>query len=323
MSALIHKNSEEYRAIGPVTGTVACGLRVDLFLARYYPFHSRSGWKEACRRRELLVDGRPVRASHRLRGGEQLSIYHPLTAEPEVDDRIAVLGEMNGVIAVYKPGNLPMHESGEFRRRTFAAMLAAQCGSDWHPVHRLDRETSGILICAACPKLRMSLSKLFEVQQVDKRYLAIVQGVVPWTEQSLIGALAPDPTASRPRYLVDNTMGLPAHSDCLVLERTTAATLVEVRPRTGRTNQIRVHLAWAGHPIVGDKVYHPDPEVYAAYHLDGDSAQVRQLAGFSRHALHATSVRFAHPNGGEEFVANSPLPSDLHKLWHDFQNRSE
>lgn len=313
--------SQEYRHVGPPTTTAARGLRVDQFLAQFYPFRSRSEWKSFCHRRELLVDGRPVRGSHRLQGGEQISVYHPLSAEPTVDDGIQILAEMAGVLAVLKPGNLPMHESGEFRRRTFAVALAGLRDASWHPVHRLDRETSGIVICASSPDLRCALSELFEEQKIDKRYLAIVYGVLPWDERVIEAPLALDPSAHRPRYIV-STSGLHARSDVRVVQRASAATLVEVRPRTGRTNQIRAHLAAIGHPLVGDKVYHPDPTVYAAYRHDGDSDKVRRLAGFSRHALHAASIKFEHPRTGREFSITNELPADLTSLWHDFQNRA-
>lgn len=312
---------EEYRHVGPPTTAAARGLRVDQYLAHFYPFRSRSEWKGFCHRRELLVDGRPVRGSHRLQGGEQIAVYHPLSAEPEVDDRIQIMAEIDGVLAVLKPGNLPMHESGEFRRRTFAAALASVRDPNWHPVHRLDRETSGVVICAGSADLRSALSALFEEQQVDKRYVAIVYGAVPWDERVIDAPLAPDPKAHRPRYVI-GLSGLAARSDVLVLERAQGATLVEVRPRTGRTNQIRAHLAAMGHPIVGDKVYHPDLTVYAAYRHQGDSETVRRMAGFSRHALHAARVSLTHPFTGQEIHMAAELPRDLRALWHDFKNRA-
>jgi 23S rRNA pseudouridine1911/1915/1917 synthase len=88
-------------------------------------------------------------------------------------------------------------------------------------------------------------------------------------------------------------------------------TVVEVKPLTGRTSQIRAHAAWLGHPLVGDKVYHPDPRVYDAYHLHGDTPDVRALAGFPRHALHAASIRVTHPVTGEPFAASADPPSDM------------
>jgi 23S rRNA pseudouridine1911/1915/1917 synthase len=312
---------QEYRHVGPPTTAAARGLRVDQYLAQFYPIRSRSVWKSFCRRRELLVDGRPVRGSHRLQGGEQIAVYHPLSAEPEVDDGIQILSENDGVLAVLKPGNLPMHESGEFRRRTFAAALAAHLDSSWHPVHRLDRETSGVVICAGSSDLRSALSTLFEEQRVDKRYLAIVHGSIEWDEHVIDGPLALDPTAHRPRYVISPS-GLSARSDVRVIERAGGATLVEVRPRTGRTNQIRAHMAAIGHPLVGDKVYHPDPAVYAAYRHLGDSEVVRNLAGFSRHALHAARISFTHPATGHEIRVSADLPADLSALWHDIQNRA-
>jgi 23S rRNA pseudouridine1911/1915/1917 synthase len=310
--------SDEFRFLGPPLGPEADGERTDLFLAKHFPFHSRSRWSTLCRDEHLLVNGRPVRPSHRLRGGDRLAVFHPLSEEPEVDDRIELVAEEAGVIAVYKPGNLPMHESGFFRRRTFGALLAARFGAEWAPVHRLDRETSGLVLCAATPETRRALSEAWAAGQVAKRYLAIVRGRCPWDGLVVDEPIALLPGAGRPRYWVD-PRGAAAVTELLVQERAFAASLIEARPRTGRTNQIRVHAAWAGHALMGDKVYHPDPRVYARYSAEGDSPPARRLAGFARHALHAAGLRFRHPETGRMTEYASALPEDLARLWRQLQ----
>ncbi len=309
-----HIIASDYRKIGPPLRPEADGLRVDGFLAKEFPFYGRALWKKACAAGHLLINGTPCRASHRLRGGDQIAIYRPADGEPEVDDRVEELACSGGILALYKPGNLPMHEGGPFRRNTFAAVVAERFGAQWHPVHRLDRETSGVVICAGTPELRHKLCLAFETRRVHKRYLAICQGRTDWDSITVDQPLLLDPQSERPRYHV-RPDGAKSRTAFTVLERSRDATLIEAVPLSGRTNQIRVHLDWCGHPLVGDKLYHLNPEVYPAYHRFGDTPAVRALAGFSRHALHATSIGLQHPESGREFSVESVLPEDLTRLW--------
>src|SRR5690606_23818407 len=145
---------DEFRAIGAPVLTEDAGRRADSYMAENFPFWSRAAWQKAFRSGRVLVDKRPIRSSHRLKPGDRLYIYYPHEVEPEVDDGIAVLWEEAGVMAVYKPSGLPMHENGPYRKNTFARLLIDKVGRDWAAVHRLDRETSGIVICAADPDLR-------------------------------------------------------------------------------------------------------------------------------------------------------------------------
>lgn len=305
--------SQEFRKIGPPVGPEATGQRVDAFLGRAFPFHSRSQWSRLARERRLLVNDRPVRPAHRLRCGDRVAMHHPLEDEPPVDTRIALLAEQGGVIAVYKPGGLPMHEAGFYRRNTFGALLADRFGPAWFPVHRLDRETSGIVVCAADGAIRRRLSAQFDERRVRKGYLAIVSGRTPWDELSIDEPLALMAGTRKPRFGV-SPGGLPSRTDCLVRARGDDATLVEALPRTGRTNQIRVHLAHVGHALVGDKIYHADPAVFAAYEAEGDSPRVAALAGFPRHALHASRIGLTHPETGRVFEVECELPEDLRAL---------
>lgn len=306
-------NDQEYRGLGPAVGRDADKQRVDLFLARKFPFNSRSIWKHICSQGHLLVNGRAVPASHKLKLNDVLSVYHPIAAEPEVDTAIRLIKEESGVLAVYKPGNLPIHESGYYRRNTLAALVADQFGAEWHPVHRLDRETSGVVIFAATPDLRRELSYDFEFRRVEKRYIAVMRGRTVWETIVVDQPLAFEPIEHRPRIVV-TAKGDPATSVFTVLNRNDQATKVEVKPLTGRTNQIRAHAAWLGHALVGDKVYHPDPKIFEAYHEHGDTPIVREMAGFVRQALHAQTIAFKHPGTGNEFAAAADLPADMTAL---------
>lgn len=305
--------TQEYRGLGPPLGPSALGQRLDLFLAQTFPFYSRGEWKAVCQRGHLRVNGRVVRASHKLKAGDKLERFHPLDDEPEVDTGIELLHEDRGIMAVFKPGNLPMHEVGPFRRKTFAALVHEQLGPEWFPVHRLDRETSGIVLCAATTELRNRLSVAFETRDIEKLYVAIVTGRLEQDEIDVDQPLGEETNDKIPRFVV-SAGGMPSRTVFRVMERSDHATLLEARPYTGRPNQIRVHAAWLGHHVLGDKVYHADPAVYHAYWQDGNVESTQLLAGFPRHALHAAKIAFEHPLGGR-FEVESPLPADLRALW--------
>lgn len=305
---------EEFRGLGPPLRPEATGQRADAYLAKSFPFYSRQQWKQLCNDSRLLVNGKPVRASHRLKGGDQLMVFHPLASEPEVDEGIHLLAEDHGIIAVYKPGNLPMHESGLYRRRTFVALLQSNFGPEWAPVHRLDRETSGVVICAGSSQLRHKLSRDFTQQRIKKRYLAIVAGDPVWDEIAFSGPLRVATIESRPMLQVSES-GMPAETVFKVLARTPQAALLEVEPLTGRTNQIRVHAAELGHYLIGDKIYHRNPDVIRHYARQGDCAYVQKLTGFKRHALHSAKITLHHPELNRDFSAVAPLPDDLQGLW--------
>lgn len=294
-------DTDDLRGIGPPVPADAGGVRVDLFLARRFPFYSRAQWATLCRSGELLVNGGPARPSYRLKPGDRVARFHPLTAEPDVDRGVYLLGEAPGVIALYKPGNLPMHESGDFRRNTFLAIVAETYGQEWFPLHRLDRETSGVVVCGATHHVRSAICRAFREHEVEKSYELIVHGAVPWDEKIVDQDMTLHETGRKPRYYIgdDAAGGLPSRTDFTVLQRASGATHLRARPRTGRTNQIRVHAASTGHPIIGDKMY-----------------SVSSAA--DRHALHAAHVAFRHPDTGKAIAFAAPLPEDLLQLWSRF-----
>lgn len=306
--------SQDLRGLGPPLGLNAEGKRLDQFLAQEFPFKSRDAWKAACRDGELFVNGVRARATRKLRAGDRLAVFHPLASEPAVDDRIAFLKEDDGLLALFKPANLPMHESGFYRRNTFVAILQKRFGAQWAPVHRLDRETSGVVLCAASPELRRSLSLDFETRAVQKNYLAILEGGVSWSTLTVDQPLALTQHDDLP-VVVTAEDGQASVTEFKVIAKSAKASLVACTPRTGRTNQIRVHAASIGHHIIGDKVYHPDASVRAAYRRLGDVSSVQAMAGFARHALHAADITVRHPFSGESFHASAALPEDLELLW--------
>ena len=139
----------ETRKLGPAIKDDKCGYRLDEYLAQHFPFFSRSGWQREIKAGAVFVNDVPARKpAQRLKLGDELCRLHPFEEEPEVNTNIKVIWNDGDVAAVYKPAGLPMHESGRYRRRTVAGVLPQVLGPSWGYVHRLDRETSGILLCA-------------------------------------------------------------------------------------------------------------------------------------------------------------------------------
>lgn len=305
----------EFRGIGGEVPGDQDGARVDAYLAKHFPFLSRAGWQTRIGDGHLLVNGTKVKSSSRLRPGDVLAHYMPTGAEPEVDRGIRVLWERHGLMAVFKPGNLPMHESGPYRKNTFAELVKEKIGKEWAAIHRIDRETSGIVICGSNVAMRGRLSIDFAERRIYKEYLAIARGVAEadrWTSDGAIGDLKASKIRIKRGVVAD---GLPAKTEFKVLGRGREATLLHCRPLTGRTNQIRIHAAHAGHVLFGDKLYHNDETIFLDYLDAGQAPDITVRTGFRRLCLHAMAIEFKHPFDGEFCRIETPLPEDLQDFW--------
>jgi 23S rRNA pseudouridine1911/1915/1917 synthase len=251
----------------------------------------------------VLVEGEARPKSFRLTGGEivEADIRGPgeLDAEP---GPLPVVFEDPYLIVVSKPGGLVTHPTASRRTGTLVNRLLAlgvplsRAGGEDRPgiVHRLDAGTSGLMVVAKDDRTHDALSELFRRHAVERRYLALVRGH-PQHDEFLIEA----PLARhRGRILVRTATGKDAATEVSVRERLPRATVVEARPRTGRTHQIRVHLAAVGHPVLGDRAY------------GGGGDEARRL-GLTRPFLHSWRIAFDHPVTGERIELEDPLPEDL------------
>ena len=249
--------------------------------------------------RAVTVDGEPRAKSHRLVGGEliEVDLPDPETLEPEpLDLRIA--WEDEHLLVVDKPAGLVVHPAGGVRRGTLAGgLLAAGAagGEEGRPgiVHRLDRDTSGLLVVARSEEAHRRLTGLLRRRRVDRRYLALVVGS-PRSRTGRIEAPIGRDRRDRTRHSLDTTTPRDAVTWFEVVELLAGRTLLEVRLETGRTHQIRVHLEAIGLPVGGDRVYG----------VAGD-------LGLERQFLHAHRLGFPHPFTGEPVSVESPLPPEL------------
>ena len=309
--------SGEFRLLGRPARGELIGCRVDLALGQNFKFLTRAAWQKRLAQGLVTVNGQTVRTSYKLREGDQFHFYHVYESEPQVDRTLPIIYQHEGVMAVFKPPHLPMHENGPYRTNTVAHVLREVAGPEWSAVHRLDLETSGVVLCGQTLLLRQNLANQLADRKVVKRYLAIARGVPPdeaWRVDQPIGE--PEESAIRIKKWVDPE-GQSAVTDFEVLDRAGDAVLLRAFPRTGRTNQIRIHAAWSGLPLIGDKLYHPDESVFLEYYEKGNTDEVIERAGHPRCALHAEAITFRHPATGEIVEINAPLAPDLARLWSD------
>jgi 23S rRNA pseudouridine1911/1915/1917 synthase len=259
-----------------------------------------------------LPDGRRPRPSSGVRSGELIVLDRPAPKEPPVPRHFTVLLEDEAFVAIDKPAGLPIHTTAKFYHNTLTALLRERYpGQGMQVCHRLDRETSGVLLVARGPQPSSFLKRAFARRLVRKSYLALVHGLPRPVEG----------TIDRPLKLLDSPThlmmgvaadGLPSVTRYRVEREWPAHALVSASPQTGRQHQIRVHLAAIGHPIVGDKLYRASERQFMDF-CDGGMTPELLLAfdGLPRQALHAHRLSFPHPRTGAEVTVESPLPADL------------
>jgi len=294
----------------------AAGARLDQFLAASDLPYTRSQIKRRIDEGEVLVDGAPAKAGRKLKGGEEIVFTPPppapVAAEPEAID-LVVLHEDRHLIVIDKPAGLVVHPAAGHASGTLVNALLHHCqdlagiGGELRPgiVHRLDKDTSGVLVAAKDEATHAALTALFKKKDLTRLYLAIVAPAPPAPrETGTIRTLYGRHPVHRKRFTSKVEKGKPAVTHWRVVERFAGggAALVECRLETGRTHQIRVHLSESGWPVLGDRTYGRAPR---------DPA-LRDLAErLGRQALHAAVLAFKHPITGETIDCRSPLPADV------------
>jgi len=284
------------------------GRRLDHALHGRLPQYSRSRIQQWIQAGRVLVNGAPSRASCLLHGGEtvQVTPAEPprLHAEPEAIP-LTILYEDDDLVAVDKPAGMVVHAGAGIHSGTLVNALLhrfgalSSVGGAMRPgiVHRLDRYTSGIILIAKNDAAHASLAAQFSTRRIEKVYLALVHGALKRETGAVDKPIARDPI-HRTRMTARLREGRTAHTEYRVKARPPGFTFLEVKIGTGRTHQIRVHLASIGHPVAGDTLY-------------GAPAQVPGRAPLGRFFLHAHRIRFFRPVDGEAVAVVSPLPREL------------
>ncbi len=314
-------------------GDGQAGLRLDRALAALFPWRTRSSIQRLIREDRVRVladregDACPARASRRVREGDLVLVRVPRRPVPAgTPDRTAwnprILFEDRWLVAIDKPPGMAVHPSGRRLGGTLINFLHARYRNLDRPerdvvprlCHRLDRETSGLILCAKEPRAHSEIRKQFEANTVRKSYLAVVEGR-PRDDVFLVDAAIGPALNSRIRLKMSvRADGQDSLTAFEVLRRSGELSLLLCRPRTGRQHQIRVHLAHVGHPLVGDKLYGPDEEWFLRA-LEGPlPPEILARLRLPRQALHSHRLELRHPMGGEPLVLESPLPPDMEAL---------
>lgn len=259
--------------------------------------------------------GRCPRVASPVRAGDRVILWPEQIDEPDEVWHVPVLYEDSDLVVVDKPAGLIVHANRRCVRNTLVGVLCRQReGEEWSLAHRLDRETSGVILLARNRHTARRLSHAFARGEINKIYLAVVHGCPEAGHGTIDRPLGTDQVTGihvRRAVVPD---GSPAVTDYSVIRSSGEFSLLAVRPRTGRRHQIRVHLESIGHSIVGDKLYGEDPRWYVRALERGSGEEMMRALLAGRQLLHAAALGFSHPAGGRGMRIRAPLPADMREF---------
>ncbi|MDD2721536.1 MAG: 23S rRNA pseudouridine(1911/1915/1917) synthase RluD [Gallionella sp.] len=319
------KNLRDYNANTPTNDAIhlvvpadLAGLRLDQALAKLLPEYSRSRLQEWVTGEQVLLDGKPAIPRQKVWGGEQLNVLpqiHPADRTHQAEDiPLDIVHEDEALIVINKPVGLVAHPgSGNWQGTLLNALLHHAPQLENVPragiVHRLDKDTSGLLVVAKTLIAQTHLVRQLQARSVKREYLALVHGEVGY------GGCVDEPIGRHPTNRVKMAVtvtGKPAVTHFRVEETFPSCTLLRCSLETGRTHQIRVHMAWLGHPLVGDSVYRTGAQRCVP--------ELRELLNqFPRQALHATRLALEHPTTSERMEWHAPMPDDMQTLLEEIR----
>lgn len=286
------------------------GLRIDKYLSTVNEQLSRSYIQKLLKSGLVLVDGKPVKASYQVDEGDVISLDIPEAVEPEIEPEnmdLDILYEDQDVILVNKPKGMVVHPAAGHYSHTLVNGLMYHCKDQlsgingvMRPgiVHRIDMDTTGVIIACKNDMAHNSIAAQLKEHSITRRYQAIVHGVLKDDAGTIEGPIGRHPT-DRKKMSINYNNGKSAVTHYKVLKRFRQYTHVECRLETGRTHQIRVHMASIGHPLLGDLVYGPGK---------------CPIPGLQGQTLHAGVLGFIHPRTGEYMEFTAPLPEYFAKL---------
>ena len=295
------------------------GTRLDKYLAAHLPALSRSQLQRLIQEGQVGLAQGVVTASYRVRGGDSITVAVPpprparLVAEALA---LQIVYEDDALLVIDKPPGLVVHPSPGHASGTLVNALLFHCrtlsgiGGEERPgiVHRLDKDTSGLLLVAKHDRSHRHLSAQLKTRQLQRRYVALVRGRLPALQGTIEAPIGRHPQ-HRQKMAVVERYGRAARTHYQVVEAWGPVSLVRLALETGRTHQIRVHLAHIGHAVIGDPVYGP-----GLLRFPGHATLEQAVNAFPRQALHAEQIRFQHPDSEQWLTFTSPLPADMATL---------
>jgi 23S rRNA pseudouridine1911/1915/1917 synthase len=293
----------------------SAGLRLDQAAAELFPDYSRGRLQVWIKQGELTVDGKRVKPSARVLGGEMLRIEAQLISEGEVEPQdipLDIIFADEHLLVLNKPVGLVIHPAaGNWDGTLQNALLHYDPELDTLPrsgiVHRLDKDTSGVMVVARSLKAHASLVNQLQTRSMSRVYEAVVKGEIP-SAGTIEAAIDRNPRDRKKMAVVKS--GRSATSHYKLMQRLPGTSHVQVSLESGRTHQIRVHMTHIGYPIVGDLLYGRGPIKQKGL----SASAIKAINGFPRQALHARALKLIHPDSGEECVFQAPLADDISGL---------
>jgi 23S rRNA pseudouridine1911/1915/1917 synthase len=270
-------------------------------LAATHRHSTATDWSARLVRGEIAVDEARASGGELLRPGQVVAWHRPPWDEPDVPMHFDVLLEDEAVLAVHKPGGLPTMPAGGFLEHTLLTLVRAH-HPNAHPVHRLGRFTSGVVLFALTRDAASALGRAWRERRVSKHYRALGRGCAEWTEREISARIGPVAHPRLGTVHAASAHGKPAHTLVRVVERRDDETLFDVRITTGRPHQVRIHLAFVGHPLAGDPLY-----------AEGGVPRTVDpgLPGDGGFLLHAHRLEFMHPITQAPVTVTAPTPQGL------------
>jgi len=289
------------------------------FLSGKFKYLSASEWEGRIAMGKVKVNDVQASSGQPLRAGDEVAYTTNSWEEPEVNPNYRVVFEDEALLVVSKPAPLPVHAIGAYFRNTLVQLLRRDRpeARDFHLVHRLDSETSGLLLLVKDAKYLKGLQKQWSGKTVQKTYQAMVFGQFQTEDLKVdapIGKKKGSPV--RMKLAVHGEEPKDSITEFKLLERKGNFSRLQVRPLTGRTHQIRVHLEHLGFPIVGDKLYSGNDETFLHFYDNDWDDWLKERVLLPRLALHAYRLEFPHPVSGERVVLEDPLSEDLSNFWN-------
>jgi 23S rRNA pseudouridine1911/1915/1917 synthase len=286
------------------------GLTLLTYYSQRYLHSSPKEWHDKILAGQILLDGHLAKTDVLLRLGQQLTYHRPPWHEPDVPLSFEVLHEDSDLLIVAKPSGLPVLPGGGFLEHTLLHQLQQQYPQETPvPIHRLGRGTSGLMLVARSPLAKSRLSQQMRDRQIQKTYRALVGSGIP-DRLILTNAIGKIPHPTLGYIYGATTDGRFSHSECRVLKRSGSNTLLEVTILTGRPHQIRIHLAAAGYPLLGDPLYGIGGVPICQPEADNASEKI-SVPGDCGYHLHAYQLCFIHPQTGKPMNVICPAPMEL------------
>ncbi len=321
-------NSSIQEGLKTKIGKEEAGTRLDVFLASRFTYQSRSNWRKILEEGKILVQGKPAKPSYSVKEGDEILYLPGESFEPPVQTDFKILYEDSRYIAVNKPGDLPIHSAGRYRKNNLTDLLEEDPRFEKiYTIHRLDRETSGVVVFGKDSEAASKLADLFSKRKINKTYISYVWGNFP-TRLKAKGFLISDPSSlirKKRKFVFDDTF-----QKLEIIEEDSETCETNFRkigegtfqgmhfskvycfPKTGRLHQIRATLYSLGFPLLGDKIYGKDESVFIEF-IEGKDPDLISRLGMDRQALHSSSLKFIHPFTGLKTKISANLPQDFPK----------